>query len=222
MCPPRVSCGAPAACFSGTRFAGTFWRPCSHHRYGGGILFGSGLSLVSGPNDRCGTQHQSLRNDVSAPIVARGSSPTRTPSAFPLSSVRRQSSVSRLFAPARVRSQSVNSPPRPNSPAHFARERAERSSAAPCPPGDEARTHVARSAAAVADLCREARVSSQATTHERQSVCLRHLRATGAQLRTDSLGPLTSESPEPARAPAPTTYRDASRSDALQAPVKVD
>jgi len=79
VCSPRVSCGAAAACFAGTRLAGTFWRPCSHHGTAEGILFGSGLSLVGGPNDRCGTQNQSPGNDVSAPIVARGSSPTRPP-----------------------------------------------------------------------------------------------------------------------------------------------
>ena len=74
-----------------------------------GILFGSGLSLVGGPNDRCGTQHQSLRNDVSAPIVARGSSPTRTPSAFPL--VQRAASHHRRASSAQFRARSLSSRP---------------------------------------------------------------------------------------------------------------
>ena len=92
------------------------------------ILFGSGLSLVGGPNDRCGTQHQSLRNDVSAPIVARGSSPTRTPSAFPRGPAWVQSSVSRLLG-ATSRALTLTS----------VRERAERSSASSCCHGGTAR-----------------------------------------------------------------------------------
>jgi hypothetical protein len=55
-------------------------------------------------------------------------------------------------------------------------------------------------------------VSSQATTHERQSVRQYSFRATDAWFRTDPLGSLTSESPEPERTPSPTTYSDASRS----------
>ncbi len=59
-------------------------------------------------SSRCGTMRQSLGEGVTAPIVARGSSPTRTPSDFPSRSPRRRVRAWRL-----VRARDLLGAPRP-------------------------------------------------------------------------------------------------------------
>jgi len=148
-------------CFGGDSLS---LRPVVHRRYVGGVLFGSRLSLVAPPtfNMQLSRFAWQGHTDLS---VARGLSPTRTPSDFPLRPSRKRGRTWRL---ARTRVDLLDALcPRPRiagratlgCPAAKGGSARARTGGADAPwrfapPGQ-------RGARAVTSLCREARVSSE-------------------------------------------------------------
>jgi hypothetical protein len=178
-----------------------------------GVLFGSGLPLVTAARIRVGPVSRSGSREFRDPTVAPGSSPTRTPSDFPLGA---RSAKNSIFAPSRGEAAICLS----REAARLqARERAERSSASPRPQGEQPWRKQSSSARG----CGASRRCScdtvpggegvlvgddpEATVGWQQDLAPRV--DTGPR-RTQAAA--TSGSPEPKRTPPPTTNRDASRS----------